>query len=144
MRTLSENARTSRVSNSVAAGTTTINSAIVDAANYGGVRFEALLGAITTGGSATVKVQSGNLADGSDMADLAGASVAFADTDDNAMATIEVRNPRKRYHRCTVVRSTQNTVIDGIVSLLLSPSLPPTTDDSTVKGRVIINAPADA
>lgn len=142
-KTISENVKTARVMDGQSPGTTTINSFVVDTANFKSARFVALLGAITAGGTVTVRLQQGTLANGSDMADLVGMSVAYTDADDNKAAILEVVTPRERYVRCVIERATQPSVIDGVICELGGPSQPPTTDDATIKGRVILCAPSD-
>jgi hypothetical protein len=141
--TITQNVKTARVMNAQASAATNVNSSVVDSANFDNIRFEALLGAINTGGAVNVKVQGGALADGSDMADLIGVAVALTDADDNKIAILEVITPRERYLRCVVERTTQPSVIDGVVALLGGASHKPTVDDSTVKSRILSCAPSD-
>ena len=68
---LSKYAKVTRVLNAVAAGVTNQNGSVIDMSGFEGVQFIALFGALTASQVTSLKVQQGNLADGSDMADLA-------------------------------------------------------------------------
>ena len=132
---LSNQVKLQRVSDAVAAGTTAINGSVVDTQGFDGVVFVVAMGAITAGAVTSVKVQQGAASDLSDAADIAGTSVAIADTADNKLVYVEVSHPRERYVRCVVSRATQNAAVDGIVAMLTGPRVVPTTHDaSTVAG----------
>lgn len=136
--------KTQRLSNAVAAGVTTIDSAVIDTQGANGARFETLFGAIVAGAVTSVKIQQGTLADGSDMADLAGTSITVADTASNKIVVHEIVKPGERYLRVRVLRATMNSTVDGIVGTLVNPRILPTTDDSaTVITREIHVSPAE-
>jgi len=124
-----------RVSNAVAAGVTTVNSDVVDTQGFDGCLFTVHFGAILATAVTSIKAQQGTLADGSDMADLAGTSVPVADTDDNALKFLEIKKPRERYLRCVVLRATANSTIDSIDAELYGPGLKPTTHAAEVAGE---------
>jgi hypothetical protein len=106
------------------------------------VQFVALFGALTATQVTNLKVQQGSLADGSDMADLAGSlHTALADTDGNKCLVTDVFRPQKRYVRCVVKRGTANAVIDGVLALLYSPRVEPVATDSTVKSTKLLVSP---
>lgn len=142
MNTLSTNVKTTRVSNAVAAGTSTVSSSIVDTSGFDTHRFVFLFGAITAGASLRIRLQQGANANMSDAEDIDG-DVDFLDTDDNKLGIIEVVRPAKRYLRARVERATQNTVIDGIICEQWGSRIVPTVDDATtVKTRSIAITPA--
>lgn len=142
MQTLSTSVKTTRVSNAVAAGLTTITSAIVDTVGFDSTRFEVLVGAINATGGVLITVQQGNASDLSDAQNLVGA-VSLNDTDDNKVAIVEVLRTSRRYLRVQVTRSVANSVIDGIVALQYGARNLPTTDDATtVKTRSIVANPS--
>ena len=87
---LSNQVKLQRVSDAVAAGTTAINGSVVDTQGFDGVVFVVAMGAITAGAVTSVKVQQGAASDLSDAADIAGTSVAIADTADNKLVYVEV------------------------------------------------------
>lgn len=143
-RNASSQMKTVRLSNAVAAGVTTINSSVLDTQGANGARFLTAFGAIVAGAVTSVKIQQGNLADGSDMADLEGTSITVADDDDNQVVVHEIHNPRERYLRVVVLRATQNSTVDAIVAELIRPRVSPTSDDTaTVVGREIHVSPAE-
>lgn len=112
---LSKNTQLQRAMDAVAAGTgDSVNGDIIDAQNAnGGLDFSLHLGAITATAVTTAKIQHGSVADGSDMADITGASVSIPDTADGKLVEIEIAEPIKRYHRIVVTRATANAVING-------------------------------
>lgn len=107
------NNETIRTSNAVAAGTTTINCTHVLSDGSTSVLHGFLMGAIITAAVTSAKVQHGDLADDSDMADVTGLTVTIADTDDNLMGTLEYLKPVKKYSRLVISRATQNATLDG-------------------------------
>lgn len=115
-----------RVSNAVAAGTTAVNSAWVDVSNADGVRFTALLGALTANQVTSLKLQGACLANQADAADLKDSTSGnviqtanCADTDTNKILSVEVYKPKVRYVRAVVNRGTANAVVDGILAHLV-------------------------
>lgn len=127
---LSKHVKLQRVENAVAAGTTAVETDVVDVAEFEGVLFVIAMGAITAGAVTSAKAQQGAASDLSDAADLEGTSVTIADDADNKLVYVDVKNPRERYVRCVVSRATQNAVIDGITAILYGPRVVPTTHDS--------------
>ena len=139
---LSKNAKVTRALNSVAAGTTSQNGSVIDMSGFEGMQFVALFGALTATQVTSLKVQQGNLADGSDMADLEGSlHTALADTDGSKCLVTDLFGPEKRYVRAVVVRGTANAVIDGVIALLYSPRVEPITTDTTVKATKLLVSP---
>jgi hypothetical protein len=106
------------------------------------VQFVALFGALTATQVTSLKVQQGSLADGSDMADLAGSlHTALADADGNKCLVTDLFRPQKRYVRCVVERATANAVIDGAIALLYGPRVEPVAKDATVKSVKTLISP---
>lgn len=116
----------------VAAGTTTPqNGSVVDANGATAIRHTVSLGTLTATQTTVVKAQSGDASDGSDMADITGASYTVLDTDSNKMVQIEIFKPTKRYHRLVVTRGVANAAIElGITETFHNPKLPITQDAS--------------
>jgi len=132
MEFLSNKVKTIRVSNAVAVGTTTITVTTVDMANYDGVRFLVLFGAITDG-TPNLQGRQGQQSNMSDAATLLGTDVAMADTDDNKIGILEVVRPQERYVDCQIVRGgATGCVIDGVIAELFNPRVQPITQDATV------------
>jgi hypothetical protein len=144
VKNLSSSTKLQRVSNAVAAGTTAINSSVVDTARFEGVLFLVMMAAIVAGAVTSIKLQHGDAADLSDAADLEGTSVAVADSDDNKIVYLDVKRPLKRYVRVVVSRATQNAAIDGIVAIGYGAGvIPPTHDVATVAGGEVHVGPAE-
>ena len=106
-----------RVSNSVAAGVTEIDSAEVDTQNWEGVLFLVFFGAIVAGAATSVKAQQDTVTGMAGAADLAGTSQTVADTDDNKVFCIDIFRPRERFVRAVVLRATQNSTVDAILAI---------------------------
>lgn len=132
-----KDAKITRVSNAVAAGTTTVNATGVDMAGFDAVAFVVALGTLTSTAETTVKLQQSD-DDGSADAysDLEGTSITVADDDDNQVFIAEVLRPTKRYVRCVVTRATANAVIDSIVAIQHAARDTPVTQPSTTTGEV--------
>lgn len=148
MMNLSKNVVTKRIKPdgsgwTVAAGTSAVNSDIVDTAGYDGVRFILAMGAIVSGAATSSKVQQDTDSAGGTMADLAGTSITIADTDDNKMIVHEVLKPKERYLRLAISRATQNATIDGLIIELFNPRTMPVTQDSTVATLEVYTSPAE-
>jgi hypothetical protein len=85
-------------------------------------------GTLTAGAVTTLKLQYGNAANGSDMADVAGSSISIPQSTGSGQTflSVELHRPTKRYARVAVVRSTANAVINsGFVLLGRGGYLPP-------------------
>lgn len=133
MRSLNEDAKLTRVSNAVAAGQTTVNCTHVDMQGFRSVAFVVLLGAITASGTPAAKIQVGDLADDSDMADVTSSSASATASDDNKVLRVELLETRHRYARVVITRGGgADTVIDGALAIQHSASVVPVTDGSTV------------
>ncbi len=100
---------------------------IIDTLGYETIIFGVAFGAIVNTAVTTIKVQYGNNSNGSDMADISGATVSVADTGDNLVwLSNEVYRPTKRYVRLTVTRSVANSTINGgFVLMARGDFLPP-------------------
>ena len=138
---INQRTRVIRVNTGTVAGTTDINcpsSSGVDMSQnggYRGVRFIALMGALT--GTQVTKLKVQGSPDGSDYTTLGGdllatATAAMADADGTKMLVCDVYRPVHRYLRAVVDRGTANAVIDGVIAELYDPISEPTSDDTTV------------
>lgn len=121
-----------RVINATAAGTSAVNGAIIDMADFEGVQFVVALGALTATQVTSLKAQHGDAANLSDAADMAGTLTGPAlDADSNKTLVLDVNRPTKRYIRVVVNRATANAVIDSGMALQYGPKKKPTTNDAT-------------
>lgn len=105
------------------AGTTNItaNNGIIDCSTAESVIFVLSVGTLTTSQTTTLKIQGGNAADGSDMADLAASHPGyFADADSGFCMAVEVVRPTFRYLQSVVVRGTANAVVNGVIAIVLN------------------------
>ena len=134
-----------RLSNAVAAATTTITSSALDTKGFDGALFIVSMGAIAATSACSAKLQQSS-DDGSADAysDLLGTSISMADTDDNKLVLIDISKPQKRYLKLVLARATATAVVDSISALLYNPKNEPTTHDSTtVSGYELHHAPAE-
>lgn len=129
-----KNCKVVRCKNAVSAGTTDITDATgVDVSGFEEVTFIVPFGAITGSGVQSVKAQQSDDDGSSDSySDLAASSVTVADDQDNKVAILSIRRPRKKYVKCVVLRATQNSAIDCIIAILRHPRVSPVTQDTTV------------
>lgn len=106
---LADSVKITKLANETAAGTSTINSAVVDMAGYDGCLFLTNAGAITAGGVQSLKVQQDTAVGMGAAADLLGTGLTVADDDDNQAFWLDVKRPRERYLRLVILRATQNS-----------------------------------
>lgn len=120
-----------------AAGTTDIEGAGLDMANFEGVLMLVRAGVLTTGGTCTIKAQQSDDDGSSDAySDLEGTLQTLdVDADDEKTFFINVHRPQKRYVRLYVDRGTQNAVISSAHYLQYGPRVKPTTHGTNVSGE---------
>lgn len=127
-----------------AAGTTTITSEGIDTLGYNAARIFVKLGAITSGGVQSVKVQQSDddaVADA--YSDIAGTSQSWLDTEDDTIRMVDIYKPGKRWLTVVVARATQNSAIDGIMVELYNPAQSVVSQHATVSGCEFFNQPAE-
>ncbi len=100
-------------------GTSDVNSTIVDTLGYESIVFIVAVGAISSSGSVTTKIQHDTDSAGGTMADLLGsAQTVSADTDDNKLFIHEVWHPQKRYLRVVTTRGDGgNSTINAAIAI---------------------------
>lgn len=108
-----------------AAGTSAINSTILDTANHRAVLFLIQLGAIVTGAVTSVKLRQSDDSAMSGSEDITGSAQTIADSDDEKTVYIDVQ-PTKRYVQLQVSRGTQNATLSAIAIQYLARSAPVT------------------
>lgn len=140
---LAHNVSVSRPMTAQAAGTSTVNGAVVDMQGWDGVLFVALVGAIVSGAVTSLKAQQGAASDASDAADLAGTAVAIPDTGDDKVAVLDIYRPQERYVRPVVVRGTQNATVDGVIAIRYKGRKAPSALDATVIAAEMHQSPAE-
>lgn len=97
-----------------ASGTADREGAILDMAGWDGVLVVAQFGTIATGGTNSIKMQSGAVNTLSDAADLAGTKITVADDDDGKVKYIDLYQPRERYVRVYVDKDTSNACAETV------------------------------
>ncbi len=112
-----EDLRVIKVKAASDAGTTEVNSDVVDLQDYQGVLFVVTAGAITSGGAQSAKVEHGDNSELSDAADVTGLSITIADDDDNQSFVFDYRKTTKRYCRLTLLRATQNSAFGEVYAI---------------------------
>lgn len=124
-----------------AAASSTLTGAVIDMQGFENIVFETLVGAVTAGQTlGTIKVQAGNVANGSDMADLAGATLTIADADTGKLEVIEVSRPTGfRYVRLVLTRNSQAAAISSVVYTQYHSHKQPESDDATTVAQTLLS-----
>lgn len=112
------------------------NSATVDMAGFDGVLFVCKLEAIAASAAATLKIQGGAQADGSDAVDLENTGVSITDTDANGVKYVCVHQPQEKYLRAVVTKDSVNNTAESIVAYLYDNKEGPVTQDANVQGKL--------
>ena len=139
---LTKHARTVRVAESATAAQTDVIGAAVDMRTFHAVRFAALLGTVTAGGTVALKAQGSD--DGATWADLAGAEAATDAAGAEGVLLLDLSHPRHRYIRPVIVRANENAQLDGILADLYGADRLPVETDSTVAAAAYAHAGAAA
>jgi hypothetical protein len=135
MRNVLRDSITQRTKLDVAAGVTTpIDGDVFDARGFTNVVHNILVGALVDTQVTVLKAQHGDLADGSDMADIPNATYTLTDTDDDKVVQLELFKITKPYHRVRMTRGTANAALDGILTTGFNDRVKP---DSSLVGATI-------
>jgi hypothetical protein len=124
----------------VAAGATVQTTSIIDMQGFESILFEVLLGTLTTGQTLGVlQVQAGNAANGSDMANLVGATITTADASASKGVSLEVYKPSNfRYIQLVFTRNTQAAQILSIIAEQAGDHKRPESEDATTFPQALI------
>lgn len=120
-----------------ASGTADRNGAILDMKGFGGVLMLAHFAAIATGAVVSIKAQQGALANGNDMADLAGTGITVSDASDDKTFQIDLR-PTERYVRLVIDNDAANASAQSADYIQYAPygqDVPITNADTEVHGE---------
>lgn len=121
--------KVSIVSGSATAGTSAINSSIIDMQGWDGVIFLAVFGDVTATSVLGLAVQENDANSGTGMTTY-GSAAAFtagaSDADDKALA-VDHQQPNKRYLRAALTRTTANAVVNCILAIQYKGRTRPTT-----------------
>lgn len=123
-----ESVRCTLAEAATAAGTTDIESAIYDLADYDGIAFLFTVLAVTTGAVTSVGVQVGDAANLSDAALVSGLAITIADDDDNQSFLVDYAKGSKRYARLLIDRATQNAAVGEVYAMQYGAKLQPVTN----------------
>lgn len=110
-----------------ATATTAVNGAAQDMAGFEGVLIFARIATANAGNF--LKGQQGELADSSDMADLAGTKVVAAANDQ--VVCLDINRPRERYVRGVIIRAGATTVTGDMYYLPYNATNKPTVNQIT-------------
>lgn len=136
---LSTNVKVTQCLGAVVAGTTVQHGTTLDMQGFDGVMFIGAVGVLTATAVTALLAQGGAASDGSDKAAIAGATVSFADSDDDKAAVVDVYRPLDRYVTPTLSRGTANAVIQGVFAIQYSASKKPTAADAaTIVGSALV------
>ena len=133
---LKSNIKTSRVMPGHLGGISTLTSESVDTANFQGVQFIALFGAVPVGGTPEIKLQASD--DNATWADVADVAQSLDNDDDHEIVLIDVYKPTSRYLRLELTRGGGNTIFDGALALQYGPRVLPITEDADVKASLLV------
>lgn len=127
------------------AGTSDVNSGVVDTLGYKGIAWVLELGTIAASGAVTVKAQQGAASNLSDAADLAGtAQGPCADTDDNKVMLIDIYRPQERYQRLAITRGDGgNSTINALFAILYHPDHANPVSQANAAFAEFFNSPAE-
>lgn len=119
-----------------AANNTDSDSSVVDTANFEGVIFLVpIIDSVATG-VATLTVSQGDLANGSDMAALSGASDALTcavnDDINGRLLVVDVYRPRERYVMSTITSTVANIAFGDTIAIRYGARKQPVTHTGTV------------
>lgn len=133
-----------RIKNAVAAGTTdTQTSSTIAMDGFDSVCIVAELGPVVDAGVATLQVQDGALANGTDATNISGAVATLTgSTSGNTQMVVDVQKPLKEYITVTLGRATQNITIDCITAYLYNAHNKPVTQPATVSASTEVLAAA--
>lgn len=135
---LSTDVKITKVLASQIAGTTAVNTGIVDMQGYEGVVFLAAIA--TAAANNGLKAQQGQIANMSDAADLAGSQVNSNGTQTDIV--LDIYRPRERYVRGVVVRGT-STVIDAVWAIQYIAGKKPINNITAAQAAEIWASPAE-
>lgn len=123
-----------------AAGTSAITGSTIDALGFRSILFLVHVGAVVSGAVTSFKLQHGDAANASDMADIEGSSQTIADDGDELIRYADLHRVTKRYARIVVSRGTQNATIGSAIALLYGASESGFTQ--TAVGETLASSPS--
>lgn len=130
---LSKDVEITLVKTGVTAGTSEIDSDIIDMAGFDGVLFVAILNTVTDASVLTLLAQQNTANSTSGMAAITGATTGAqtASTSSNKFMYVDVYKPQQEFLRAVLTRTTQNAAIGGILAIKYKAAKRPTIHDAT-------------
>lgn len=134
------------VSDTVAAGLTTIITDTVNMSQNDGVTFLVPMVSILDTGVITITAQGGDQSDGSDATDLTGAIVTYTapGTVSSKLLAIELFRPLQAFVRLSISRTVANSALGIITAIKSSPSNAPIIQSPDVLDSLTILSPASS
>lgn len=138
---LSKNVKITVISAAAAAGTTEVDSSIIDMAGFDGVVFVAVTGALTINSVITLTAQENTANSTSGMAAITGgATPAYTALGTETLNTfiVDIFRPIQRYLRVALTRTAANTVVNSIIAIQYHGTKLPPALDATVLASAFI------
>ncbi len=142
MFTLGRDCKITRVNTGTVAGVTDPDTDRVDMSGFDSVMFIWLLGDVTSG-SVLQAVAKSNAADSASNSttEKSGTSITAGASDyDAKMLIVDLHRPTLRYAYSTLIRDTQNAVVDGCIAIQYNAKSRAVTQGSTV-GDYVVGGP---
>src|SRR5258707_107265 len=116
---LSKDCLITRVSNSAAAGTSEVDSTILDMTNYDAVCFIALFNTVVDASVLTLTAKENTTSSTSGATAVTGGAAGpiTASTNSNAVMMTDVIRPAKQFVYAALTRTAQNATLDGIIAI---------------------------
>lgn len=136
MRQLLTSALVALSSGAVAAGVGDVIGTTIDTAGFSDISVQAHLGAVGAGGTVALKLAQGDLADGSDKADLLSSAVTATDASNKGVG-LDIHRPTKRYVTPILSRAVANTAVVAITVILTGGAHAPVTQTYIVNKKAL-------
>lgn len=121
-----------------------LNSAPIFVGDCEGFAIMAAIGTIAPTGTVGFKLKQGDLADGSDLQDVAGSALAsMGDTDDNKSFLSEVVRSRGKYVSPNITRGTANSDVRGVWILKYKKRVSPVVQGAKIFAAKQLGSPAN-
>jgi hypothetical protein len=121
----------------LAAGTSDVNTGIIDTRGFGGIAFLVQLGVMAASSGVTIKVKQSAASDMTGEVDVEGTSQTGSATDDDKMIGTDIFEPSERYVRLNIVRADGgDATINAVYALQYNPIEAPVTQ-STGAGQFV-------
>ena len=120
-----------------AEGTGSRLGAVIDTKGYDSVAFIVRLNAVAAGSNHSVVAQTGNEADGSDMADITPANHSVSEVDAGAIKLLDLTGLSKRYVRLSVTKDGANSSAESAIVALYGGQLTPVEQSSWTDSKYV-------